>query len=345
MKKIVGIVAAVAMAASVFAVDFSAGVRLDGSLLNYSNSTFSALKERHDNEFYHAPIAFAVSGDQAGGALKLTDKAGNSVLSDAWNIWIKPVDLLKINVGRWSTNLNQEHIGWCNTDSGIEQDGIALSIASGAFSWDIFFASGNDNYWFVKGEGDPAIKEFYTKLQYSAGFGTINGFFNAAEGFKDFRFGAGYNAGSLLPVGLWANVIGIYGADAFQRIRVEADVTATFGSIGWELFVAGGYDMKAGTEAFNKKFTGVEDWHIGGTGKRDAAAAFCGFYTKFTIPVDAFKVFVEVKDGDVLAKDFNCLVYPGFEYQLGACAIKTGVEITCAKAFAVNVPFEFKVNF
>ena len=37
MKKIVGIIAALAMAGAVFAVDFSAGGRLGGSLFNYND--------------------------------------------------------------------------------------------------------------------------------------------------------------------------------------------------------------------------------------------------------------------------------------------------------------------
>lgn len=348
MKKIVGIVAAVAMAASVFAVDFSAGVRLEGSLLNYSNKTFSALKEQHVNEFYHVPISFAISGDQAGGALKLSDKGDDNkvVITDAWNIWIKPIDILKINIGRWSTNLNQEHIGWCNTDSGIEKDGYALSINSGAFGLDVFFASGNGNYWFSKADGaDAAIAELYTKVQYAADFGTINAFLNAANNFKDYRFGAGYNFGSLLPVGLWINAIGIYAGNDFQRIRAEADVSTNFGSIGWELFVAGGYDVKASAPSFNNTFTGVEGWHVGGSYGRGEPAAFCGIYTKFSIPVDAFGVYVEIKDGDLLAKDFNMNVKPGFTYNLGACAINLGVSIDVKKDFGFDVPVEFKVSF
>ena len=242
MKKIVGIIAALAMAGAVFAADFSAGVRLQGSVFGFDDAkTVTLLEEHHENQFYHAPISFAISDDQAGGQLKLSNvKDDDLVHADAWSIWFKPVDVLKVTVGRWSTNLNQEHMGWCNTDSGIETDGIALTIASGAFSWDIFFASGNGNPFFTTADGaDAVIKELYTKVQFGADFGTVNAFFNGINNFKDFRFGAGLNL-SGLPVGLWFNVIGTYAGDDFQRIRAEADVSTTFGSIGWELFVAGG---------------------------------------------------------------------------------------------------------
>ena len=347
MKKIVGILAAAAVAASAFAVDFSAGVRLEGSLFNYAGNTIKLFQEAHVNEFYQAPISFSISDDKAGGQLKISNVKGDAaVTADAWSIWFKPVDILKVTVGRWSTNLNQEHIGWCNTDSGIEKDGYALSLSTAGFSWDIFLASGNGNYFFEKADGvDAAIAEFYTKVQYGADFGTVNAFLNAANNFKDFRFGAGFNFGSTLPVGLWINAIGTYAGNDFQRIRAEADVSTSFGSIGWELFVAGGYDMKAGTQNYNDTFTGVEGWHVGGTYYRAEPAAFLGFYTKFSIPADALNFYVEIKDGDVLAKDFSMTVKPGFTTNVGCCAIECAVEATLAKSFALNVPVNFKVMF
>ena len=351
MKKIVGILAAAAvLATSVFAADFSAGVRLEGSLFNYAGNTISLFKEAHVNEFYHAPISFAVSDDQAGGQLKLSNvKGDNAVTADAWSIWFKPVDILKVTVGRWSTNLNQEHIAWCNTDSGIEKDGYALTLATAGFSWDIFLASGNDNWFFTNtsanGVTTTAISEFYTKVQYGADFGTVNAFLNAANNFKDFRFGAGFNFGNTLPVGLWINAIGTYAGNDFQRIRAEADVSTNFGSIGWELFLAGGYDMKAGTQNFNDTFTGVEGWHVGGTYYRAAPAAFLGFYTRFNIPADSLNFYVEIKDSDVLASSFSMTVKPGFTTNIGCCALEMAVEAGISNSFSINVPVNFKVMF
>ncbi len=291
--------AAAAMAASMFAVDFSAGVRLEGSLFKMdADGNVSALTEKHVNEMYHAPISFAVSGDKAGGQLKLSDKGGDDVVSDAWSIWFKPMDALKVTVGRWSTNLNQEHIGWCNTDSGIEKDGYALSFGAGAFSADLFLASGNGNAWFSAPKGgDAAVAETYAKVQFAADFGTVNAFVNGANNFKDLRFGAGVNVAGL-PVGLWTNVIGTYAGEDFQRIRVEADVSGNAGSVGYEVFVAGGYDMKAGTNAYNDTFTGVEGWHLGGTYYRADAAAFVGVLAKVSFPMGPLGGYVEINDND-----------------------------------------------
>ena len=347
MKKIVGIIAAVAMAASVFAVDFSAGVRLQGSLFGYDDAKNVTILEEHmENQFYQKPISFAVSSDKAGGTLKLSSVKGgaDAVTTDAWSIWFKPVDALKITVGQWSTNLNQEHIGWCNTDSGVDTQGYALSLGLDSFSWDLFFEAKNGK-WMSKADGaDAVVGELYTKFNFGADFGTVNAFFNAANTFKDFRFGAGLNLAGL-PVGLWFNFIGTYAGSDFQRIRVEADVSGNIDSIGYEVFIAGGYDMKAGTQNFNDTFNGVEGWHVGGTYGRAEAAAFVGMYAKVSFPLGNLGGFVEIKDGDFLAKDFSMQIYPGFTANVGGCEIKTGIDFQAQKNIKINVPVEFAINF
>ena len=345
MKKIVGIIGAILLASSIFAVDFSAGVRLQGSLFNYNDGAITLFEEHHENQFYHKPISFAISSDQAGGQLKLTDVKEDTVKSDAWSIWFKPADALKITVGRWSTNLNQEHIGWCNTDSGIESDGYALSLGLDGFSWDLFLASGNGNSFVSKPkEGDAAVAELYTKFQFGADFGTVNAFFNAMNTFKDFRFGAGLNL-SGLPVGLWFNVIGNYAAESFQRIRVEADVSGSIDSIGYEVFVAGGYHMDTNAGAANA-FTGVEGWHVGGTYGLAEKRAFLGLYAKLTFPIGDLNGFVEIKDADFLAGgDFSMNVYPGFTTNIGGCEIKTGANMQIQKNFTLDIPLEVAISF
>ena len=357
MKKIVGIIAAVAMAASVFAVDFSAGVKLQGSLFSYdaASKTVTMLEEHRVNHFYEKPISFAISSDKAGGSLKLSDvewdngtDLASGVTTDAWSVWFKPVDALKITVGRWSTNLNQEHIGWCNTDSGIETDGYALTLGLDSFSWDLFFAQGDNNPWFKKvGDGDAAVAELYTKFQFGADFGTINAMFNAINTFKDFRFGVGINL-SGLPVGLWFNVIGNYAAKDFQRIRVEADVSGNIDSIGYEVFIAGGYHMKAAGVGAANAFTGVEGWHVGGSYGLPAgkdSKAFVGMYAKVTFPIGNLGGFVEIKDGDFLVDNFSMQIYPGFTANVGGCEIKTGIDFQAQKDIKVSIPVEFAINF
>ena len=358
MKKIVGIIGAALLASSIFAVDFSAGVRLEGDLFNYSvskkdGSAISALMEKHNNEFYHAPIAFSISGDRAGGTLKLTDKAGDDVLSSAWSIWFKPLDMLKITVGAHDFAINQEHIGWCNSETHLETTGFACNLAIDAFNMNLILNPGNGNaFMTAKGTADPEVAELAATFGYSADFGSVNAFFDAANTFNDYRFAAGYNAGGLLPVALWVNVIGYAGDkfEEFKAIRGELDVAGTFGPVSNETFIAGGYNFKSMAD-FNGNFGGSESWHVGYIGA--AEKAFVGFYTKFSMPVNGFGLYLEVKDSNVLADDFAINIKPGFTKSVGACAIDLGIsaDISTKKAdanqnkVAIGVPVSFAVNF
>ena len=192
MKKIVGILAAAAvLATSVFAADVSAGVRLEGSLFNWNGSTASALSLKHNNQYYHAPIAFSVSGEKAGGTLKLTDQdRGNAasatvaadkdatVKTSAWQIWLKPVDAVKLTFGCYKNTLNQESIGWYRTDSAIGGDDgnkgsyVATFTPVDGLSVDLLFANDFGKAWF----SGNSVAELGLIAKYSADFGTIGAF-------------------------------------------------------------------------------------------------------------------------------------------------------------------------
>ncbi|MCR4954300.1 MAG: hypothetical protein K6A43_09520 [Treponema sp.] len=355
MKKIVGIIGAALLASSIFAVDFSAGVRLEGDLFNYSvskkdGSKISALMEKHVNEFYHAPLAFAISGDRAGGKLQITDKGDDKALTGAWSIWFKPLDMVKITVGAHDLALNQEHNDWCNSETHLETTGYALNLNVAGFTTDIILNNGNGNAFFTaNGTADPTVKEIAAVFGYGADFGTINAFFDAADTFKAFRFAAGYNAKGL-PVNLFVNAIGYYAAEEFKAVRGEADVSTNFGSIGWELFLAGGYNLKSMKDV-NGNWGGSESWHIGWCDT--AEKAFLGFSTKFNIPVSGFGFYVYIKDSNVLADNFAIQIKPGFTKSIGACAlelalqadISTDANDSNANKVTIGLPVNFKVSF
>ena len=92
-------------------------------------------------------------------------------------------------------------------------------------------------------------------------------------------------------------------------------------------------------------FTGVEGWHVGGTYGIPEPAAFVGFYAKLSFPIGNLGGFVELKDSNVLAKDFNMTINPGFTANVGGCEIKAGINLTAAKNVVVDVPVEFAINF
>ena len=122
MKKIVGILAAAAIATSVFAADVSASTKIGGKVFGYANehpgkvddedviipSTFSLFKEGNDSHDYAQPnMTFSVSEDNVGATVKLTtDGANHGVSITTQTIWFKPVDAFKVTVGNYDVALN-----------------------------------------------------------------------------------------------------------------------------------------------------------------------------------------------------------------------------------------------
>ena len=329
MKKIVGILAAAAIfATSVFAADVSAGVRLEGSLFNWDGSNASALKLTHNNQFYHAPISFSLSGEKAGGTFKLTDlnndngqKAAN-VVSSAWQIWIKPIDVLKLTFGAWSDNLNQESIGWYRSDSGIAGgDGDLASWVVGltpvdGVSLNLAFTKPFGEAWFA----NNAIGELGFIFKYSADFGTISALFDAKDNFQTLKFGAGF-AGSAGPVNFFVNALGYYGSSAFNKVRVEL-----FGAFA--------------QDALSVKLFVPTNINLG-----NAVTAEVGAVFRLDYAMDPCTLYVEIEDGNFLADSFSMTIKPGILANVGACAIDLGVQLTAATTVKVDVPVSFKLTF
>ena len=216
MKKIVGILAAAAIATSVFAADVSASTKIDGTLFSYDGASkaFSLLSEFNGSHPYANPnMTFSVSDDKAGATIKLTTDTDKGGIYDQWNnfgvndadktvawkgegnkalgrtivgiesqtIWFRPFDALKITIGNVDVALNKESIKWTESvyavGDGQDRAGYALSIGVDSFSLDLGMQAWNTT-WFDKVDGvdDPQIGETFVKAAYSADFGTIGAY-------------------------------------------------------------------------------------------------------------------------------------------------------------------------
>ncbi len=167
--------AGIAMAAEV-----SAGVRLEVDALSVNTASDGGVKVMqmaHNNQFYHAPIQFSISGEKAGGTLKLTDKnvqivdekAGDA-MTGAWDIWFKPVDPVKFEIGAFKIVMNQEEIGWWRSDSKIGGDDgdlgnfkVTLEPIEG-LSIDAMLSSAWGSAWF-KDKKTVAVEEIGDDLE------------------------------------------------------------------------------------------------------------------------------------------------------------------------------------
>jgi hypothetical protein len=188
MKKIVGIMAAAAIATSVFAADVSAATKLKGTVLSYDNAeTFSLFSEVNDSHDYANPnMTFSVSDDKAGATIKLTTDGDNeAVKQTTQTIWFKPIDALKITVGNFDVALNKEQIDWTESVTGLGGNGFLFSINAEGFGLDFGLSQADNAFWLSKAKAadDPTISSFFVKAGYSADFGNIGAFaeFNRAK--------------------------------------------------------------------------------------------------------------------------------------------------------------------
>lgn len=179
--------AAVAMAASIFAVDFSATVKMDTNLFGLDGSKkvndwndggkvkdsdtavkFLALdkKDQKDSD----ALIMSVNGDKAGAAFQFwynySGDENDAIKVRNANIWFKPIDQLKITVGNNSYGTYKERMGWWRTATGasytsssywsnrwssfasVEGSGIAFDITPmDKLSINLGFDPGAGNSW------------------------------------------------------------------------------------------------------------------------------------------------------------------------------------------------------
>ena len=212
MKKIVGILAAAAvLATSVFAADVSAKVKLDGKLINYDGTKekdgFSAIMSQHNtDESWNPVINMSVSGDNYGASVGIYVGAwdatkmggwnhGYGLGAREWNIWFKPIDVLKIQVGRINESANQESIDYDTRLWNYDTDwGYKLDFNFSGFEFNVGFHQGQGEYWFSQAaNGDAVIKGLSVFAGYSADFGRIIAFADFKNTFLDITAGLGYS--------------------------------------------------------------------------------------------------------------------------------------------------------
>ena len=353
MKKIVGIIAAVAMAASVFAADVSAKVEILGRLFNYDGDNIGSLAIAEGNRNWNPVFQMQVSGDKAGAKVAFNDKkSGGEVKSINYSIWFKPADILKFNIGEFATELNQEKIDWCQTETKIEGNGVALNIASNGLTFDLFFNTGWTDgnwdqvtdtnpvhYWMKKDKDQKAVVgETYFKFGYAADFGSITAYFDAQNTFKLLEFGAGY-ANTFGSVNMFVNALATINTDnddSFGRFRGELFASTNVDAFGISAFIAGEYQ--------GKNPAGLSWWRIADNTQKPEKA-LVGASLKLTYGLDGFTPYLYIKDVDFLADKFGMELKPGVTFNVGTCAFDIALDMNLGEKFTLDVPVGMTVAF
>jgi hypothetical protein len=353
MKKIVGIIAALAMAGAVFAADISAKVVLEGELFSRAGNgdmTMFNIKKPSD-QAWNPIISTSASSDSAGAEFVLY--TGNWEQEGGWNkawavgasnfkLWMAPADGFKLIFGHNAFNLNQEHITWSKTDSGIDDKGYSIAYSADGLGFDFMLAPGwgSGENWLSKPDGgDATIGLMGAKFQYGADFGTVNFIFTAnhaadkdgkEKNFNDLKFGAGY-ANNFSGINMFVNVLG-YMKNGFDKLRVELYAEGNAGAFGWALFP-------------------VIEYLPNGDATNDGSKINVPLWAKFSYKLDPFTAYVQIEDPQGLTKigtdknvnpwDDGFIAKVGANGNLGGAGWDVALKIHVKGETAISVPVSF----
>ncbi len=350
MKKIVTTIAALAMAVSMFAADISAKVKLDGSLLNVNGDNITALTIGHKAQNWNPELSLAANGDNAGASMSFyatgADALSNTsfpIEAQKYSIWFKPFDVLKVTLGHYATNMNEETIDYASTESGLESQGYAFDIESNGFFATAFFAPGWSGSWFKKVDGKTTIADFYFKAGYSADFGRIQAMFrlpkvDKAGNAENIIAGLGYN-NTFGSVNMFTNII--FGnnskADEGYFIRGEAFASTGIDALGIASFIGFGYAGKGATNG------GLSGWK---TAQPVAGKASLGASLKLTYALDGVTPYLYFKSVNFMADTLGLQIKPGITGNVGTMAWEVACDMNVnGDSFTLDVPVILTVNF
>lgn len=328
MKKIVGILAAAAMAGSLFAVDMSAALKFNGSIFNSADKTVMSLEQPKAQKGHgQTGIDLTVSADKAGATLILGNgySGGNSVNYEGFKMWVQPADFLKINLGELDYCLNKESIDYAGCINGAGSQGFAFDITP--VDGLTINAVLNPGYaaWMTDGNvGNTAV---YAK--YATGAGTFGAAWIMKAGYVDDDDNPAtpkvyVKEGNTVSASYSNNFSGVdmfadfaYGIDA-EAINADLFVKGNADAFGYAVYVDFGY---------------VAD------------TASLGAKGKFTYNMGSCTPYVYVKCANVMADSFAMTLKPGVNFNIGAAGVEIAADVSIGSTTSVNVPFGISLNF
>ncbi len=333
MKKIVGILAAAAVAASVFAVDIGTMIHGWTNLFSMDLATsgsqpqFLGVRDPFDRKYawYSTGMGISVNADKCGGYFELN---GRDVAVENVKVYFQPIDALKLTVGKIGLATNAETIDYTKLAAYEDgREGWALDITPvEGLTINTMFVTGAARSWGWKFWGENGkIGETVAKIGYSADFGSIFAMVDYADPVT--QLSAGYS-GKFGSINAFADV-------AF-KIADKAN------ELGVDLFLDGSADA-FGYKVYAKYTMGID-------AKTNAVLA----KARVQYRLDQGTVYCGVRIPDAMAAKFPVQIYPGFEFNIGAASIDAGVQFNLntdfdanysAGALSVNVPVIYRVVF
>lgn len=338
MKKIVTGIAAIAMAASMFAVDISSMMQVDGDLLSYDGTNVKAIMEKGwdpsgDSDY---SLKFSASLDKAGAEFwSWSSLSGTSgVAYSQWSLWLKPVDMLKVTIGHvGGASIAKPNFGWWAQTMNAWGDGVAAELKPiDNLTFNLALIPGNGNYFIDASQtGFDVLGNFWFDVTYGTDIGSFQ--FMASKGATVGAHGYSGWVTSPLAFGIaYANM-------PWQSTGYYADVAVSFKKDGDNL-VFQGVDSQIGgqfrADALFIQLTNLIQY-------RDAFKY--GFELKTAYTVDAFTPYIQIDGYDIMNSKLN--VKLGVGTSVGACTIDAGINLPMDFnnfTFTFTVPVQFTVN-
>lgn len=317
MKKIMAVAAMAAMVAgAAFAVDVSGQVKATGNAVAGSNKdgdTVKVLTLDNLNNSGDTKLSFSASGEKAGASFDIKE-GGN--IADA-GIWFKPVDMVKVSVGKSWTCINMEEIDWSNImDFGGTGYAVEVTPVAGLTA-DVYLLDGSWSYGaFMTGK---TISALGAKVSYGADFGTVTVL-------------AGYTGTTKVALGYAGNIAGItLKADAVTAINADGKFTDVNGDLYVGATVAG-----VSLKGYVKETTNLAGADpVIGLGFKAAAGYTLG----------AVNLGLTVKSDNVLADYLGLAVNTSVGFSVGECSIGTGLNLTFNVDADTSVKYEVPLSF
>lgn len=170
MKKFFSLLILLFISTSLFAVDFSSSLKINGTLFNYNNEDKSVglFKVKNENALDFISLSFGITSDNAGGSFILPELSKIQGSNTEWNVWFKPIDALKIDAGTISNSLYKESLDSDELSLIKFNDfGYSVTFTYNKFNLSLALTPGNDQYWFYLDNslktkaGDKAYKKAY----------------------------------------------------------------------------------------------------------------------------------------------------------------------------------------
>ena len=347
MKKIVMGIAAVAMAASMFAADVSGRVKMDTKVFNTAAKEYDkdAIKDASAHKVFSRPasmgwdedntfLKFAASTENSGAELWLQNAEAKFT---QYSIWFKPVDALKVTIGDIfvQDGVRGTFAWWDYSVWYKHQNAILVNANVGPVALEVACADLID--WDKKGYG--MVGDFWVGATFGLGdAGSLKAVVSKGATTRCYGFGdpSWKKGGRQLVAGL------AYDFMPWQTTGVCADVFAAFDA-GVDKALAfdnvfGQVNGQLILDAVNLRLVNVYSFN-------SAKKFKYGFLARAELKtIDNVTPFAELRGQDIMSKKLDARL--GCETAVGGCSITTyiDVDMTFGGTTKVLLPVEFTFN-